>query len=156
MSLVWNIYLRQVKGMRIKQFIYERMLKEYPIPPPEQGGILGMKDDLICEYFHDDTCSITERAIYEPNVLVLNQKIEEWDNQGIQFAGIVHSHMAGQYSLSSSDKEYIKALFDELPEKVKKLYFPIIVPEDKLVIAFVAKRSNKDVIIQSDEVHIIT
>ena len=141
--------------MKLLQNIYLKILNSYPIPPPEQGGIMGVKNSIICEYFHDNSKNTTDRAVYEPDINAINQRIEEWDKNGIQFVGIVHSHLLGQNTLSSGDKEYIKMLFNYLPECIKELYFPIIIPQAKQVISFVAKRSEKDVIIQQDEIHII-
>ena len=63
--------------------------------------------------------------------------------------------MLGQNTLSSGDIEYIKQVFNNIPECVDELYFPIIIPKDEQVISFFAKRSEKDVIIRQDEIHII-
>lgn len=141
--------------MRITKEIYENLQNNYFVPPPESGGILGMKNSVVCEYYHDSSSRIDERAIYVLDVDTLNLKIDEWQKLGIEFAGIIHSHMLGQNTLSSGDIEYIKQIFNNIPECVDELYFPIIIPEDKQVISFVAKRSEKDVIIQQDEIHII-
>lgn len=140
--------------MQIAKSVYEKILSKYPIPPPEQGGILGMRNGVVCEYYHDTGCFRTGRAVYEPNVDILNQKIEEWDDIGIQFVGIVHSHMLEQETLSSGDRAYIKAVFDVVSESVDKLYFPIVIPATKQMFSFIAERNKKDVFIRRDEIHI--
>lgn len=141
--------------MKLLQNVYLEMLNSYPIPPPEQGGIIGMKNNVVCEYYHDNSKNPTDRAVYEPDIYALNKKIEEWNKNGIQFAGIIHSHLLEQNTLSSGDKEYIKQIFDKLPKDINKLYFPVIIPESKQVISFVAKRKHKELIIQQDEIRII-
>ncbi len=141
--------------MKILQNVYLKILNSYPLPPPEQGGIMGIKNSIVCEYYHDNSQNATERAVYEPDINAFNQRIEEWDKYGIQFSGIIHSHLLEQNTLSSGDKEYIKQIFDNLPKGVDELYFPIIIPETKQVFSFVAKRKDKDVIIQQDEIHIM-
>lgn len=141
--------------MKLLQNVYLKMLNSYPIPPPEQGGIMGIKNSIVCEYYHDNTKNATDRAVYVPDIDALNQKIEEWNRNGIQFAGIIHSHLLEQNTLSSGDKEYIKQIFNNLPKDIDELYFPIIIPDSKQVVSFVAKRKDKDVIIQQDEIHII-
>lgn len=141
--------------MNIKDDIYLKTLDFYSAPLPESGGILGRKNDIVCEYYHDSSSRIDERAIYVPDVDKLNGIIGKWQEKGIQFAGIIHSHMKGQNTLSSGDIEYIKQIFNNIPECIDELYFPVIIPEDKQVISFVAKRSENDVIIQQDEIHII-
>lgn len=141
--------------MKISQNVYLKILNNYPVPPPEQGGILGIKNGTICEYYHDNSSNVTDRAVYEPDVNVLNQVIKDWHEHGIQFAGIIHSHLIGQNTLSSGDEEYIKKLFNNVPECIDELYFPIVIPETKEIVSFLAKRKNTDVIIQSDKIFII-
>lgn len=141
--------------MKLLQNVYLKMLNSYPIPPPEQGGIIGIKNSIVCEYYHDNSKNATDRAVYEPDINALNQRIEKWDKYGIQFAGIVHSHLLGQNTLSFGDKEYIKTLFNALPEWINELYFPIVIPESRQVISFNAKRKDENVIVQQDEIHII-
>lgn len=141
--------------MKILHCVYENILNNYPIPPPEQGGILGMKNGIVCEYYHDNSCSISDKAVYEPDVDCLNRTIEEWDERGVLFAGIIHSHISGQDSLSSDDKLYIELLFRVMPEWMNELYFPIVLPEQRQVISYVAKKSDETANIQPDEVYII-
>jgi hypothetical protein len=141
--------------MNIKESIYLKMLDCYSVPLPESGGILGIKNSVVCEYYHDSSSRIVERALYVLDVDTLNLKIDVWQKSGIEFAGIIHSHMLGQNTLSSGDIEYIKQVFNNIPECVDELYFPIIIPKDEQVISFFAKRSEKDVIIRQDEIHII-
>lgn len=117
--------------MNIKESIYLKMLDCYSVPPPESGGILGIKNSVVCEYYHDSSSRIGERALYVLDVDTLNLKIDVWQKSGIEFAGIIHSHMLGQNTLSSGDIEYIKQVFNNIPECVDELYFPIIIPKDK-------------------------
>lgn len=141
--------------MKITESVYKKIYDKFPVPPPEQGGILGIKNGVICEYYHDSSNFITDRAVYEPDVDALNPKIEQWSNQGIEFAGIIHSHLSGQNSLSSGDEEYIKALFKVLPEKVKELYFPIIIPQTGELFTYVVSVQENSIHIRSDKVVII-
>lgn len=141
--------------MHILKNLYDEISSKYVIPPPEQGGILGIKNGIVCEYYHDASSNITNCAVYEPDVEVLNKKIEEWGDGDINFGGIVHSHLIGQAELSLDDKEYIKLLFNSLPDQINSLYFPIIIPETKDFISFVAERSKNGITIRPDEIHII-
>lgn len=141
--------------MYIIKNVYDEILKSYSLPPPEQGGILGVKNGIVCEYYHDDSVGTTENAVYVPKVAVLNKKIEEWSAEKIIFGGIIHSHLLGQSELSAGDEEYIKRLFELLSPKINLLYFPIIIPETGDFISFVAERSKNGVTIRLDEIHII-
>lgn len=141
--------------MYILKNVYDEILKSYSLPPPEQGGILGVKNGIVCEYCHDDSVGTTESAVYVPKVAVLNKKIDEWCTEKITFGGIIHSHLLGQSKLSAGDEKYIKRLFESLPQKIDLLYFPIIIPKTNDFISFVAERIENDVIIRTDETHII-
>lgn len=141
--------------MKILKNVYDEILKSYVVPPPEQGGILGIKNNTVCEYCHDGNSIITDTAVYVPNVDFLNKKIGEWSECSVEFAGILHSHLSNQVTLSSGDKEYIGLLFDTLPKCTNELYFPIVIPETKEIISFVARRCEKAIVIQSDKIDII-
>lgn len=112
--------------MKIKRTTYEYIISKFDTVPPEQGGILGMKDGVVCEYIHDNSKTDTDRAVYEPNVSFLNDCISKWFDEGCDFCGIVHSHPRGQDTLSSSDIEYINLLFQMNPW-IENMLFPIIV-----------------------------
>lgn len=141
--------------MYITKNVYDEIPESYSLPPPEQGGILGVKNGIVCEYYHDDSVGTTESAVYVPEVAVLNKKIEEWSAEKITFGGIIHSHLLGQSKLSAGDEEYIKQLFELLSPKINLLYFPIIIPETGDFISFVAERGKNGVTIRPDEIHII-
>ena len=141
--------------MIITQNVYKKILTAYPVPPPEQGGILGIKDGIVCEYFHDGSRGNTHRAVYEPDTELLNRVIGNWADNGICFAGIVHSHIAGQETLSADDSEYINVIFNAMPEDITELYFPIIIPEKNALISYSTQREKQTVVIRPDDVQII-
>lgn len=114
-----------------------------------------MKNGIICAYYHDASGSVTDRAVYEPDVETLNRVIAAWEEQNIQWIGLVHSHLSGQTSLSTSDKHYIRSVFTALPEQVEHLYFPIVLPGEGYIIPFIAKRNGEDVRIRRDEIQIV-
>lgn len=127
--------------MKIKTGLKEVILSHYSIVPPEQGGILGMKNGIVCSYIHDITTSKSECAVYRPNNSLLNNCIEKWANEAIDFCGIVHSHPNGQDVLSSGDMEYINKLYDMNPH-LKKAYFPLVLNGQSLIVYAVEKIGN--------------
>ncbi len=90
--------------------------------PIESGGIIGSKDGIICAFCFDD--GNYNYDCYIPSVEKLNAKIAEWADNGIRFAGIVHSH--------HNDCRFVSALDTSYALEVQKsagnitLYFPII------------------------------
>ena len=112
--------------MKITAKTLKDILLHYSPASFEQGGILGIKGGIVCVYEHDDSAQSRERAVYSPNVSFLNQCIEKWDESGIEFCGIVHSHPVGQDTLSSGDMDYIKALYSANPQ-LEKIFFPLVI-----------------------------
>lgn len=139
--------------MTIERDLYDQLLRVFPAVPPENGCILGSKDGVICVFSYDGGNPITHRAIYSPNVFMLNQVIARWTSEGIRFAGLCHSHPQGQTSLSGSDIAYIGTIMGAMPDSVKTLYFPLVFPGQK-ILSFVAHRHNERVDIQPDDITI--
>lgn len=141
--------------MKIKREVYEKILNSYPLVPPENGGIIGCKDGIICKYFHDNSSNITDKAVYCPDVDTLNDIIDKWGECGVEFAGIVHSHRTDESSLSINDKEYIRSLFKVLPESMSKIYFPIVLPESKQFVSHLVIKGFDDILYVEDVVRIV-
>lgn len=110
--------------------------------PPEQGGILGMKNGVISAFVLDNSEQKTESAEYSPNTQFLNRQIEKWADEGIEFCGILHSHPSGQTTLSGSDMEYIKELYHVNPW-LEKTYFPLIIDGCDMIVYAVEKSNGQ-------------
>ena len=119
----------------------------------EIGAVLGAdRSDDICEAVFDRIEDI-KQYMYTPNVEYLNEVIERW--QRWRFAGIVHSHLNNQCTLSSADKAYIEDIMMAMPSDVDYLYFPVyVMPENKLY-GYKAERLLNRVIIFEEPVTII-
>lgn len=132
--------------MKILSDVYDQII-QCPSVPPEKGGIIGVKNGVVCSCCFDNNLSQTNSAVYIPDVDFLNAKIREWEEKEITFGGIFHSHPKNQPELSADDIEYIKVIFQAMPTSIKTLYFPIVLPNVELV-SFKA-------IYQEDAVHIL-
>ena len=135
-------------AMRIYAEIYKYLLSCYSEVPPEQGGILGMKNGVVCAYLHDSATKITDCAVYQPNIHFLNAQIQTWAENGVAFCGIVHSHPQGQTALSSDDAAYISELYKKNP-LLKTTYYPLVLNKSKLA-AYRATIDNGLLQIESD------
>ncbi len=108
--------------MRILSSTLHCIKQKFCAAPIESGGIIGSKDGVICAFCFDDDNYHFD--CYIPNVKKLNDKIAEWANNGIRFAGIVHSHHNDCRLVSDADKCYAV----EVQKSVGNLtlYFPIV------------------------------
>lgn len=121
--------------------------------PPETGGILGKHDnELIDEVVMDSLEPANTRPCsYFPNVVFLNQNIKLWQDDGILFAGIFHTHFGGVKTLSCGDRKYINAIMRAMPQQINTLYFPVFVLPDRELVCYKATRSNGIIDIQAEE-----
>ena len=70
-----------VSKMQIMKSIYKKLLN-MPSVPPEMGGILGSKNNVIDEIKFDRKITSCESGIYVPEVKILNKYIQEWNERG--------------------------------------------------------------------------
>lgn len=80
----------------------------------EQGGILGASSGEI-SHFIPDTAACCDQNLFQPSV-EMNRVIAQWSQQGIAFAGLIHSHPADQPQLSIPDLMYVTRLLQENPQ----------------------------------------
>lgn len=142
--------------MKILKDIYEGILTNTPFLPPETGGILGGKNGVITNTFFDVNTSIhSSPTIYFPDIKLFNTVIDHWNNTGILFLGIFHSHNSQFRELSNGDKKYITKIMESMPPEVDTLYFPIVIPELKEIIGFQAHKSFSGISINFEEIELL-
>jgi len=122
----------------------------------ETGGILGSRDGSAVDQVVMDRAfpSNTKHCAYAPNVGFLNGNIARWQERGIAFQGIFHTHFAGVTTLSPGDKEYIMTIMNAMPPGMDSLYFPIYVLPQGEVIGYRAVRGDGTVEIRPEDVTI--
>jgi hypothetical protein len=137
--------------MRISKNIFQEIIQAVPFQPPEIGGILGGTNGVISSWQFDSGVASGCGCFYAPNVSKLNQTILHWQNSGIDFLGIFHTHFFGVRSLSNGDIAYINAIMHTMPECIGKLYFPIVVLPEIEMIPYLAHRNGKLVELMVDD-----
>lgn len=152
---VWKGDLSRDTKMKIKQEVLKDIYKAMPVIPPEIGGIIGGKNDVV-SIWHKDIGVYSRGCMYSPNVRELNLIIEQWGKQEVFFMGIFHVHFWGVDTISEGDIVYIKQIMNAMPEVINKLYFPIIVQPLNKCIPYIAYRGkNNEIIIRQDELIIL-
>lgn len=140
--------------MKILANVLNYIINFYSTVPPESGGILGGTQNTITEYYHDNSIQSDMIAEYIPNIFHLNIKIHTWYKNGIEFYGLIHSHPSAEDTLSSSDIDYITNIMKAIPETNLSLYFPIIIPHQK-IIPYIAQKKDNNIKISKDILQII-
>src|SRR5947208_301147 len=86
--------------------------------PAEEGGILGGSPrDGVVTHFVSDASAIRTGVTYAPDYERLNTLLaEQWNPQGINLIGFVHSHPVGARHPSNGDLAYVAAILRANPE----------------------------------------
>lgn len=140
--------------MHIKRDVLKEILNQIPPAPPETGGIIGGRDQIVSLFEMDPGIDTVNPGCYTPDTVNLNLTIHQWKRVGIDFYGIVHSHMRGQTELSNGDIEYIKNIMRSMPAEIMCLYFPIVI-DGKEMYSFKALKAPKSIKIKKDFIIII-
>lgn len=141
--------------MKIIKAVYEKLLNETPLLPPETGGIIGGKRGIVtAAYFDKQSDLLAEPSTYAPDIYTINQIIASWNAKNISFLGIFHSHYSNDPEISPGDTKYIQIIMCAMPPQVHSLYFPIIIPR-KTIIGYRASRCKSNVHIACDKIEIL-
>lgn len=138
--------------MYITKEIYNKIVFNTPNPPPETGGALFQRNNIILQCVFDN--GLCEYGKYTPNVNILNREIKYFAEIGYEFCGIFHSHFPFGENLSDDDKKYIENITVKLGGVIDKLYFPIVLPNVKIV-PYCSYIKGGNVIILDDKLFII-
>lgn len=141
--------------MKIEQVIYEQILRNQKVMPPETGGILGGYKNIICANQFDEGVQTERKCSYTPNTKMLNEIIRKWHKNNIIFMGIYHTHFFDVGTLSEGDKKYIKTILKSMPEIIEQLYFPLVIMPKRKMICYVAELKSGKLIIKKDELEIV-
>lgn len=140
--------------MKIKESVYKQILSFCPLVPPETGGIIGAFSAIIDTVAFDNCNKVIDAAVYVPDVIRLNTILFNWQKENISFCGLFHSHIKGQEMLSKDDIEYIHTIFSCLPQTIKILYFPIVIPQT-YIIPYKVLNKNHSIEIISDKIDLV-
>ena len=140
--------------MEINNNIYQLIISSCSSKAIETGGIIGGKNNIITEFIFDEKNESGSKQHYHPDIETFNLCIENWQNENIQFYGIVHSHFREEKELSFGDTQYIRIIMQAMPSNIKFLYFPIVLPQKELIF-FKAVMTKTEINIVKDDVKII-
>lgn len=118
--------------IKVTKKVYDEMIN-CPEIPPETGGILGSSDGKIIDcVIKDKGRSRNNKAIYIPNTEFFNKCLSEWEEKGIKFRGIFHTHLKVWPQLSNDDITYIRRIVNSMPSEKENYFFPIVFPGEKI------------------------
>lgn len=140
--------------MYIKKNIFAKLLSACPACPPETGGLLGGQKGTVIQFVLDSGCRTKREDFYIPNTEYLNSVIAQWQAEGVEFLGVFHTHPKGAQMLSRADCAYIETIMQSLPEAVRRLYFPIVIPQTDIIV-FCAERRDGQMVIRQEQIVLV-
>ena len=128
-----------MKALNIKKSVIEDIFNSFDLKQ-EDGGILGMKDDVIVSFCFDKGNNEQEYVI---NVSKFSQILEEWDKEDISFAGFIHSHPGnGKGEPSIQDFMYLRKFMKA--NELDEILFPIVyLKNEEKTIQFYLFKNNE-------------
>ena len=138
--------------LKICRKTYDDFISTVSQLPIESGGIIGAVDDVVCAYYIDKI-NYNEDT-YKPDADLLNDKIQQWQKLDVEFYGIFHTHPDCVKELSVPDKQSIEILMNQLTDRSKSLYFPLVF-QDKTMVAFEAEFVDDNIVIKKTKIVII-
>ena len=142
--------------MIITRRILELIDRSVPREHTEAGGILGSRngEKVDSVVFDIPDCEVPMGCVYSPDVDYLNDRIKQWQHEGIRFMGMFHTHFHGVRTLSCGDKRYIHAIMNAMPVEINRLYFPVYVLPERELVCYIATRSCENVEIRQEMLYV--
>lgn len=141
--------------MKIKHSVLKELLQGIHDKGYETGGILGGRNGIVTSFLQDEGMPSKYCCEYIPNVDLLNQTIETWSDDNIEFMGIYHTHYHDIKTLSKGDCEYITNIMDAMPDEISELFFPLVVFPQKEVVVYSAYKNDSSCHIALDKLSIV-
>jgi len=141
--------------MKIQRSVWERIVRSVPRGYAECGGLLGGRDHIVSTYVLDMGHSeMTMQDVYVPDTAFLNLVLRGWQRKGIELLGFFHTHLSGNERLSKGDIRYIQRIMRARHQTTDSLYFPIVLPGEKMIV-YRADKKSKSVCIVSDSIELL-
>ena len=150
----WVEEFTEWRPMNILRLVHDKIVEQCAFTPWETGGILGGGSHSVTSFHIDRPSENGSPNHYRPNVDYLNQAIWRWRHDKIALLGVFHSHLAGDTSLSMPDRGYIYQIFQALPASIEVLYFPVVLPRERMI-GYKATRGTRSPQISRDLVRLI-
>lgn len=134
--------------VQMSQETFDGIIEAIGTQEPEQGGALGMdKNGVVTHFYHDEDASVSG-CTYTPSNKEITQVIQRWEQDGIRFCGMIHSHPGTAGVPSPGDMEYAERILAAMPETLAgTMHMPIVTvdPEEGSVSInwFVAEKNDQ-------------
>src|SRR6185369_9632315 len=137
-----------LEPLRVSRDVLESIRQTVGRLAPETGGMLGgnRKESRITHFRFDELAQHT-RSTYSPSCDILNRVLaDDWNPNGIDLLGFVHSHPCSIRRPSSGDEHYAEKILRAIPG-LDRLVLPIVMSESDNghfeLLPFIAVRNRR-------------
>lgn len=96
---------------------------------PEHGGAFGkdIRTGCITRFYYDRTATETG-GTYSPDTKAVSAAMRRWEQEGVEFCGMIHSHPAGFPQPSAYDLRYAADIIRAMPNTLTEgiMHMPIV------------------------------
>ena len=130
-TAIYRWFSRKFVNFRMTDNVYQQICSTIGARPAESGGMLGSSDGgKTIDAYYFDVSSANSSNTYTPDTNALNRIIGEWNQRGIQFCGMIHSHPLGYAGPSLPDYEYADRILTAMKLPRNLIYLPIVQVHD--------------------------
>jgi len=152
---LWRLFTQApdpTARVRVSQRVIDDVVTSIGQLPAETGAMLGADADGVIRHVRFDSTADTTGGTYTPDTDAMNRLLrDEWRPRGVELAGFVHSHPAGNTTPSAGDRAYASRILDAIP-RIDRLFLPIVQtrPDTSRVVLhpFTAERSDAGVVVE--------
>ena len=123
----WPSLQEESLQLRMTRSVYEHIRNTVGRLPAESGGALGgVREGGVITHFHFDKTARRTSTTYSPDTQTLNRLFKtDWNPQGINLMGFVHSHPGQLRQPSGGDLVYAKRILAYISD-LNHLWLPIV------------------------------
>ena len=111
--------------------VYDEICKTIGSRRPEYGGLLGSSDGEHIDHYYFDATSKRSAGVYMMDIPACNKVIHEWNDNGVELVGVIHSHPHGVTRPSHGDLLMAKNIIESINVH-GKFFTPIVQVSSKL------------------------
>ncbi len=117
---------------------------------PECGGVLGAAEGAVISRYVFDATGVSSPVSYTPDHTRLNEVLDAWSNEGIDFVGIIHSHDSSCPYPSCGDLAYACRMLLSNPS-LDSLLMPIVTPDPFAIHMYRVRLGDRKPIVSREE-----
>ena len=133
----------------IYRSVYDQICFHLFSHSPEHGGVLGATENGTVTRFYFDSSGTSGKDSYTPDYRKINEILDIWAEDGVEMAGMVHSHDDSCQFPSCGDLFYCEQILLNNP-LMERFLLPIAIIPTKQILLYIGYLENKRIKVRKD------